>query len=211
MEARILLVDDHVVMRDALRRLLEHQPGLSVVGEATDGQEAVRVFEQLRPDLVVMDISLRRTSGLLATRAIHELDPAAKVLILSMHERGSFVEDALQAGALAYVVKTAPTQELLSAVEAALRGDVFLSPAIARHALSSNLARRGESQAALSLRERQILQGIVEGLGSKEIAEQLCLSPRTVGTHRSNLMKKLGLHKTSALVRYAIREGLVAP
>jgi len=160
-----------------------------------------------------MDISLPRMSGVLATRSIRQIDPEARVLILSMYERASFVEDALQAGALGYVVKTAPTHELLQAVEAARRSDVFLSPAIARHAVRSMTPGGSASSPGrqLTLRERQVLQGIAEGLGSKEIAQELCLSARTVGTHRANIMKKLGLHKTSALVRYAIREGLVAP
>lgn len=207
MATRTLLVDDHLVMRDALRRLIERHDDLEVVGEAADGHEAVKAFEELRPDLTVMDISMPRMSGVLATRAIREIDPMAKILILTMHERACFVEDALDAGAVGYVVKTAPTQELLSAVEAAGRAHVFLSPAIARHAVRGS----GGSEHNLSLRERQVLQGIVEGLGSKEIAEQLHLSARTVGTHRANIMRKLDIHKTSALVRHAIQEGLVAP
>ena len=205
MNTRILLVDDHLVVRDALRRLLERRDGLSVVAEAADGHEAVRAYEQFRPDLTVMDISLPRMSGVLATRAIREVDPEARVLILTMHDRACFVEDALQAGAVGYVVKTAPTHELLNAVEAALRSDVYLSPAIARHAVHG----AATPEHKLSLRERQVLQGIVEGLGSKEIAADLHLSARTVGTHRANIMRKLGLHKTSSLVRFAIREGLV--
>jgi len=204
---RTLLVDDHLVMRDALRRLIEHQDDLEVVGEAADGREAVEVWKALRPDLTVMDISLPKMSGVLATRAIREIDPRAHVLILTMHDQACFVEDALAAGAAGYVVKTAPTAELLSAVEAARRSQIFLSPAIARHAVRGG----GAADHKLSLRERQVLQGIVEGLGSKEIAEDLHLSVRTVGTHRANIMRKLGLNKASALVRHAIREGLVAP
>ena len=206
MNTRILLVDDHLVVRDALRRLLEGREGLSVAAEAADGHEAIRAYEACRPDLTVMDISLPRMSGVLATRAIREIDPEARILILTMHDRACFVEDALQAGAVGYVVKTAPTHELLNAVDAALRSDVFLSPAIARHAVNGPAM----AEHKLSLRERQVLQGVVEGLGSKEIAADLHLSARTVGTHRANIMRKLGLHKTSSLVRFAIREGLVA-
>jgi len=214
METRILLVDDHDVVRDALRVLLERRSDLTVVGEAGDGAEAVEAYEEVRPDVTLMDIWMPRQSGIVATRRILTRDPSACVLMFSMHDKRTFVEEALRAGASGYVVKSAPTRELLDAIDAVRGGKMFLSPAIARHAVSP-LADPGTgtptSLSPLTLREREILQHIAEGLGSKEIAGQLHLSSRTVDTHRANIMKKLGVHKSSGLVRFAIREGLVAP
>jgi DNA-binding NarL/FixJ family response regulator len=210
METRILLVDDHEVVRDALRILLERRADLSVVGEAADGAEACEVFEEVRPDVTVMDIWMPRQSGIVATQRILAQHPTARVLMLSMHDKRSFVEESLGAGASGYVVKTAPTRELLDAIDAVRRGGVFLSPVIARHAVAP-LAGADAGGSPLTLREREVLQHIAEGLGSKEIAGRLHLSSRTVDTHRVNIMKKLGIHKTSGLVRFAIREGLVAP
>jgi len=214
METRILLVDDHDVVRDAVRVLLERRPDLTVVGEAGDGAEAVEAYEEVQPDVTLMDIWMPRQSGIVATRRILGRDPAARVLMFSMHDQRNFVEEALRAGASGYAVKSASTRELLDAIDAVRRGEMFLSPSIARHAVGP-LADPGRgaptSLSPLTIREREVLQHIAEGLGSKEIAGQLHLSSRTVDTHRANIMKKLGVHKTSGLVRFAIREGLVAP
>jgi len=214
METRILLVDDHEVIRDALRVLLERRADLTVVGEAGDGAEAVEAWTEVRPDLTLMDIWMPRQSGIIATQRILQLDPEARVLMFSMNDTRSFVEEALRAGASGYVVKSATTRELLDAIDATRRGEMFLSPAIARHAvrpLAHGVDDAGSLLSPLTVREREILQHIAEGLGSKEIAGRLHLSSRTVDTHRSNIMKKVGVHKTSALVRFAIREGVVAP
>ena len=214
METRILLVDDHDVVRDAMRVLLERRADLTVVGEAGDGAEAVEAWAEVRPDITLMDIWMPRQSGIVATQRILELDADARVLMFSMHDKRNFVEEALRAGASGYVVKSASTRELLDAIDATRRGEMFLSPSIARHAVrpfAQGSEAVGSSLSPLTLREREILQHIAEGLGSKEIAGQLHLSSRTVDTHRANIMKKLGVHKTSALVRFAIREGVVAP
>jgi len=214
METRILLVDDHDVVRDALRVLLERRPDLTVVGEAGDGAEAVEAYQQVQPDVTLMDIWMPRQSGIVATRRIVGIDPAARVLMFSMHDQRNFVEEALRAGASGYAVKSGSTRELLDAIDAVRRGEMFLSPSIARHAVGPLADPAGNGPTSLSpltTREREVLQHIAEGLGSKEIAGQLHLSSRTVDTHRANIMKKIGVHKTSGLVRFAIREGLVAP
>jgi len=214
METRILLVDDHDVVRDAVRVLLERRPDLTVVGEAGDGAEAVDAYQEVQPDVTLMDIWMPRQSGIVATRRILGLDPTARVLMFSMHDQRNFVEEALRAGAYGYAVKSAPTRELLDAIDAVRRGEMFLAPSIARHAVGPLADPSGNGPTSLSpltIREREVLQHIAEGLGSKEIAGQLHLSSRTVDTHRANIMKKIGVHKTSGLVRFAIREGLVAP
>lgn len=214
MGTRVLLVDDHAMVREALRAKIEAVDGLEVVGEARDGREAVDAARRLRPDIILMDIMLPRLSGLAATQEIMKADQGARVLILSVHEERSFVEDAFRAGAFGYVVKTGPIQELLDAIDAVRQGLSYLSPAITQHVVGS-IRNPGDSSSgglsALSTREREVLQRIAEGLASKEIAADLQLSRRTVETHRANLMRKLGAHKASSLVRIAIREGLVSP
>jgi DNA-binding NarL/FixJ family response regulator len=214
METRILLVDDHTMVREALRAKLEAVDHLTVVGEARDGREAVEAAQELRPDVIVMDIWLPRLSGLAATQEIVKADRNARVLILSVHEGRSFVEDAFRAGAIGYVVKSGSVQELLEAIDAVRQGRSYLSPAITQHVVGAIRDPRDSASSglsALSSREREVLQRIAEGLASKEIAADLHLSRRTVETHRANLMRKLGAHKASSLVRIAIREGLVSP
>ena len=214
METRVLLVDDHAMVREALRAKLDAVDDLKVVGEAQDGREAIEAAERLRPDVIVMDIWLPRLSGLAATEEIVKADRGARILILSVHEGRSFVEDAFRAGALGYVVKTGPVKELIEAIDAVRQGRSYLSPAITEHVVGAIRDPRDSATnglGALSSREREVLQRIAEGLASKEIAADLHLSRRTVETHRANLMRKLGAHKASSLVRIAIREGLVSP
>jgi len=214
METRILLVDDHAMVREALRAKLEAVDHLTVVGEARDGREAIEAARELRPDVIVMDIWLPRLSGLAATQEILKTDRNARVLILSVHEGRSFVEDAFRAGAIGYVVKSGSVQELLEAIDAVRQGRSYLSPAITQHVVGAIRDPRDSASSGLSRlssREREVLQRIAEGLASKEIAADLHLSRRTVETHRANLMRKLGAHKASSLVRIAIREGLVSP
>jgi len=214
MGVRVLLVDDHAMIREGLRTLLESREGISIVGEAADGREAVEAAEQLEPDVVVMDIWLPRLSGIAATKEILRRRPSTRVVIATQHERRSFVEDALRAGASGYVVKSGSCRELFEALDAVVAGRTYIAPAVTDHLVGA-ITRPGETShtglAALTGREREVLQRIAEGLGSKEIAEELHVSQRTVESHRANVMRKLGVHKVSGLVRMAIREGLVAP
>ena len=213
MGTRILLADDHLLLRQGLRRLLEAE-GLEVAAEAGDGREAVEEALRVQPDVVLMDIWMPRLSGIEATRELLQRQPGAKVLMLSMHEGRAFVEDALRAGALGYVLKSASAAELCEAIEGVREGRAYLSAAVAHEAAEAIRRPRGAAGTPLDIltnREREVLQRIAEGFGSKEIASDLQLSRRTVESHRAHLMRKLGVHKTSALVRIAIREGLVAP
>ena len=213
METTIVLADDHRLVREGLRRLLEERKDFRVIGEATNGQQAVEIAEAERPDLVLMDISMPGLSGIDATRRICKNGSATKVLILSMHDNRSFVEEVLRAGASGYVLKDAAASDLLRAVDAVRSGDSFLSPGITQQVVDA-IANPGDRSAAalesLTERERQVLTLIAEGLSSKQIAGQLGVSLKTVESHRANLMDKLDIHKVSGLVRFAIRAGLVA-
>ncbi len=212
-EVRILIVDDHVIVREGLREVLEGHPGFRVVGEAGDGREAIAAAERLVPDVAVMDLQLPRLSGIAAAREIARVSPATYVVILSVQEGVLAVEEALRAGAAGYVVKRAASTELVAALEAAVAGKKYLSPEVAE-GLLERVTHPHESGAgplaALTSREREILRWVAEGLTAKEIAENLSISVRTAETHRSNVMRKLGVSKTAGLVRIAIREGLVA-
>ncbi len=214
MKIRIVLADDHAVVRDGLRKLLEVQNGFEVVGEAEDGVTAVELVERLTPDVVVMDVWMPRLSGIEATRRIARLPGTTRVLVLTMHKSRSHVEEALRAGAAGYVLKDAPATEVMAALAAVHRGECYLSASITQQVVDA-LAHPGTPEssplAALTEREREVLQLIAEGLTSKEIATQLGVSLKTVEAHRANLMEKLDIHKVSGLVRFAIREGLIAP
>ncbi|HJO23214.1 MAG: response regulator transcription factor [Myxococcota bacterium] len=208
----LALVDDHGLFRTALRRLLETEAHLDVVAEASDGREAVARSIEIRPDLVLMDVELPGISGVEATRQIREALPDCKVLILSGYDRSDFVQAALTAGASGYVLKTATSEELLAAVRAVLDGKCYLSPDAARYVVDrfAKPASAGTpTLGSLSNREREVLQLVAEGLSSKEIADRLRISNRTVDTHRASIMTKVGSRKTAGLVRFAIREGLV--
>ncbi len=200
----VLLVDDHSLVRRGFRRILEDAPDIEVVGEASDGEEAIRMADQLQPQLIVMDCALPGTSGLAATRRILEKSPNIGVLMLSMHSEDTLVRQALQAGARGYVLKSAVDLELVTAVRKVAAGETVLDPQVAQPA-----ALKGERSAGLTGRELQILQLIVDGKSNKEIANQLKLSSNTVAVHRANIMDALGIHKTAELVVYAIRNGLV--
>lgn len=200
----VLLVDDHSLVRLGFRRMLEDAPDLRVVGEATDGEEAVRLAEELRPRVIVMDCALPGVSGLVATRRILEKLPDTAVLMLSMHSEDTLVKQALQAGARGYILKSAVDMELVTAVRNVAAGQTVLDPQVARPA-----ALKGERDYGLTTRELEILQLIVDGKSNKEIATQLDLSANTVAVHRANIMDALGIHKTAELVVYAIRNGLV--
>jgi DNA-binding NarL/FixJ family response regulator len=200
----VLLVDDHHLVRRGFRRLLEDEPDISVLGEAADGDEAVRLARRLRPRVVLMDCALPGTSGLAATKKILEESPDTAVLMLSMHSEDTLVRQALEAGASGYILKNAIDLDLAAAVRKVARGERVLSPQLSRVE-----ALKGEREDALTSRELEILQLIVNGKSNKQIADQLRLSVNTVSVHRANIMDALGIHKTAELVVYAIRNGLV--
>ncbi len=200
----VLLVDDHHLVRRGFRRLLEDEPDIAVLGEAGDGDEAVRLAQSLRPQVVLMDCALPGTSGLAATKKILEQLPGTAVLMLSMHSEDTLVRQALEAGASGYVLKNAVDLDLAAAVRKVAGGEKVLSPQLSRAG-----TLKGERQAALTARELEILQYIVDGKSNKEIADALHLSVNTVSVHRANIMDALGIHKTAELVVYAIRNGLV--
>ncbi len=210
---RVLLADDHTLVRAGLRKLLESVPGFEVVGEAGDGLALLALAEQLQPQLVLMDIAMPGLNGIEATARILKSWPAIRVLILSMHQNEEYVRQALRHGAVAYLLKDAAPLELELALQAVLRGETYLSPAVSKGVVQDYVQRlRGDDQpaAALSPRQREVLQLIAEGQSTKEIARRLDLSIKTVETHRSQLMKQLDIHEVAGLVRYAMRTGLVS-
>ncbi len=212
METRIVLADDHRIVREGLRMLLDNRNDIHVVGEASDGEEVLHVVGQELPDVVVMDISMPKLSGIDATRRITESGSRAKILVLSMHESPGYVEEVLRAGASGYLLKDSASEELVQAIDAIRAGDSYLSPSITQQvvdALAHPADRPSSAVSVLSERERQVLTLIAEGLSSKEIARDLGVSLKTIESHRANLMDKLEIHKVSGLVRFAIRVGLV--
>jgi DNA-binding NarL/FixJ family response regulator len=201
---KVLLVDDHSLVRRGFRRMLEDEADIVVVGEASNGDEAVQLARELAPQVIVMDCALPGTSGLAATRKILQMDPSKAILMLSMHSEDTLVRQALDAGARGYILKNAVDLELAAAIRRVAAGEVVLDPQLAQPA-----ALRGERNAGLTARELEILQLIVNGKSNKEIADHLKLSANTVAVHRANMMETLGIHKTAELVVYAIRNGLV--
>jgi DNA-binding NarL/FixJ family response regulator len=200
----VLLVDDHGLVRRGFRRMLEDDDKILVVGEASDGTEAVKMALDLKPKVIVMDCALPGVSGLVATKQIMENAPKTAVLMLSMHSEETLVRQALEAGARGYMLKNAMDLDLVDAVKRVAAGQTVLDPQVERTA-----SLKGERDAGLTARELEILQLIVEGKSNKEIATQLNLSVNTVSVHRANIMDALGIHKTAELVVYAIRNGLV--
>jgi DNA-binding NarL/FixJ family response regulator len=200
----VLLVDDHALVRRGFRRILEDEEDIVVKGEASDGDEAVRLAATLKPDVIVMDCALPGSSGLVATRKILEHNPKALVLMLSMHSEDTWVRQSLEAGARGYMLKNALDLELVDAIRRVAAGEEVLDPQIARRT-----SLKGERETGLTVRELEVLQLIVGGLSNKEIATHLNLSANTVAVHRANIMDALGIHKTAELVVYAIRNGLV--
>lgn len=213
---KILIADDHSVVRQGLRTLLQSAPEFSVIGEAANGEEAVRLAKARPPDIVIIDISMPKLNGIEATRRIKENNPAAKVLILTIHENEEYVYQMIRAGANGYVLKNADKKELFAAVRAVAGGEHFFSPGISKLIIDEFIKQAREQDAAkqssaphLTKRETEILRFIALGLTNKKIAEKLFLSVRTVNTHRTNLMQKLNIHDTAGLVRYAIQNGIV--
>jgi len=200
----VLLVDDHALVRRGFRRLLDDDETLEVVGEASNGAEAVRLAQKLHPQVIVMDCALPEMTGLEATRKILHSLPATAILMLSMHSEDTLVRQALDAGARGYVLKNAMDLDLANAIKNVAAGKSVIDPQLQR---AESL--KGERDSALTARELQVLQHIVAGKSNKEIAVELNLSANTVSVHRANIMDRLGIHKTAELVVYAIRNGLV--
>jgi DNA-binding NarL/FixJ family response regulator len=200
----VLLVDDHSLVRRGFRRMLEDEADMEVVGEAGDGEESIKLTRKLHPRVVVMDCALPGMNGLDATRQIIEDSPQTAVLMLSMHAENTWVRQAIEAGAKGYVLKNAMDLELSSAIRKVAAGETVFDPQVEQRS-----ALKGERSAALTQRELEVLQMIVDGKSNKEIATALDLSANTIAVHRANIMNSLGIHKTAELVVYAIRAGLV--
>ncbi len=206
---RILLADDHAVVRQGFRMILGSQPDLEIVGEAATGREAVELAETLRPDLVVMDVAMPELNGIEATRRLASTLPHTRVLALSMHKDSVYVREILRAGARGYLLKDAFDRDLLAAVRAVARGEGYLSPAVSDAVLSDYRKHVTDPLDLLTSREREVLQLVAEGKTNKEIAALLSLSVYTVDAHRGRIMEKLNLHSTGELVRFAVRCGLI--
>ena len=219
-KTRIIIADDHSVVRSGLRLLLQSSPDFTVVAEAEDGEEAVALVDRHKPDVVVMDISMPKLNGIEATGIMKQSNPELKIIILTVHEDEEYVYQMLRAGASGYVLKSAGKKEIFAAIESALSGERFFSPGISKLIIEGFIKRDKEqlqaqeqlqmhSKQQLTKREIEVLQYIAQGFTNRKIAEALFLSIRTINTHRTNLMQKLDIHDTARLVRYAIETGLV--
>jgi DNA-binding NarL/FixJ family response regulator len=210
---RLLLADDHTILRAGLRSLIEAEPDMCVIAEADEGRTAVKLACQLEPDVAIMDIAMPLLNGLEATRQIKHNCPAVKVLILTMYDNEEYIRQALAFGAMGYLLKDATASELVSAIRAIHHGEAVLSPPVTRLVLENYLRwgdiQRDHSADGLSPREREVLQLIAEGYTNKEMAEILSLSIKTIQTHRMNLMSKLGLHDRAELIKYAIQRKII--
>ena len=209
---RVLLADDHTLVRAGLRKLLELIPGISVVGESGDGLALLALAEELQPSLVLMDIAMPGLNGLEATARLVKAMPGIRVMILSMHQNKEYVRRALRHGAVAYLLKDSAPMELERAITAVLRGETYLSPAVSKGVLDDYVHRLREDDPPaeqLTPRQREVLQLIAEGLSTKDIARRLDLSVKTVETHRTTLMRQLDVHEVTGLVRHALKLGLI--
>jgi len=212
---RLLVVDDHEVVRKGLRSVLEQQPGWQVAGEAADGREAVSKAKELKPDITVLDISMPALNGLEATRQMLKQDSRAKVLILTMHESDPLIQEFLNAGARGYLLKSDAGKDLITAVEAVRRNKTFFTAKVGQMVLDGYLDKKPHPAdtdappSRLTPRQREIVQLLAEGKSSKEVAVALGLSVKTAETHRANIMRRLECHSVSELVRYAIRNGII--
>ena len=214
MPIRLLLVDDHSILRAGLRMLFAAESDLEIVGEAASGEEALRAVAELQPDVVIMDVAMPGMSGIEATRRIKAAHPSTAVLALTMHEDEQYFFEMLNAGASGYIPKRAAPDDLISAIHVVHEGNVFLHATLARflmHELAHHMDSAQETDSSLTDREREVLVLIAEGLTSREIGVRLVVSPRTVDRHRENIMAKLNLHSRVELVRYAIEKGLIKP
>ncbi len=212
---RVLLVDDHAILRTGLQRLLTEEDDIEVIGEAGDGREAIQKVQELHPDIVLMDIGMPVMNGMEATKQIKKRDHDVKILVLTMHDNEEYLFQVLQAGASGYVLKKAADSDLVNAIHIVEGGDCFLYPSAAKLVVEDYLEKVKHGQEpttsydALTDREREILTLVAEGYTNREIAETLFISVKTVETHKANIMEKLNLHKRAELVRYAIRKGML--
>jgi DNA-binding NarL/FixJ family response regulator len=211
---RIVLAEDHTILREGLRALLSADPSFEIIGEAQNGREAVRCVEKLEPDLLLMDLSMPRMSGMDAIREIKKRYPEIKIIALTVHKTEEYLLTTLKAGADGYVLKDATHEELVMAIKSVMGGKSYLSPGVSEKVIEGYLDGRESNRTAspwetLSQREREVLKLIAEGFKNKEIAEDLCISLKTVEKHRANLMKKLDLHNAAGLTVYAVQKGLV--
>lgn len=212
---RILLVDDHAMLRAGLRVLLDLYPDFEVVGEAGDGQEALALVREQSPDVVLMDIAMPGLDGLMVTRRIREESPQSRVIMLTQHENKEYITPALQVGALGYVLKRSADEELVSAIRAVYQGQTYLDPLVTGIVVDDYRRRlegvpEGDPYESLTDREREVLVLVAKGRTNREIAELLHISPKTVDFHRTNLMRKLDVHSRTEVTRYAIRRGLIS-
>ena len=214
MATRILLVDDHEIVRFGLCSLLEKHADYDIVGQAEDGMEAVQLAQELAPDVIIMDVNMPNMNGIEATRDIKRQSPDAQIIVLSMHNRRQYVLDMLEAGASAYVLKTRAIQEMIPAINAVQAGDVFLSPkvaaVVAKVCISKEQMSKVNNASELTARERQVLQLLTEGRSSKQIGTALEVSEATTVKHRQNIMEKLNLRSVAELTKYAIQQGITS-
>jgi DNA-binding NarL/FixJ family response regulator len=213
MTLKLVLADDHQIVRQGLRAILKTEPTFQLVGEAADGLETVRLTERLQPDVLVLDLMMPGLTGLEVTRQLAKRAPNTKVVILSMHSNVAYVVEALRAGAMAYVLKESGAEELVQAIRAVVAGKRYFSPPISEKTLDAYIEKAEESALdpfhTLTAREREVLQLTAEGLSGTEVSERLYISPRTVETHRANLMRKLGVRNQKELIRYALERKIV--
>lgn len=210
MPIRVILADDHVVVRQGLKGLLEREE-IQVVGEGSDGQEAINLAAKLLPDVAVIDIGMPILNGLEAAREVRKASPKTKAILLTRHDEDQYVTEALRAGVKGYVLKNQAATDLVHAIHQVCRGAIYLSPSVSRAVVDAYLSKEEVSPDPLSARERQVIQLIVEGKSTREVAILLGISVKTAESHRARLMQKLDIHETAGLVRYAIRRGLVEP
>jgi two-component system response regulator NreC len=208
---RIVIVDDHVILLQGIRKLLEAEPGYQVVGEASDGVDGVELIKRLKPDIAIMDITLPRLNGLDAARSIVAGLPRTRVILLTMHKESPYVIEALNTGVHGYVIKTEASADLLRAIREAGRDRMYFSPAISQIVVGAYRGKDNIESDPLTAREREVLQLIAEGNKTKQVAASLGISLKTAESHRTHLMKKLDIHDTAGLVRYAVRRGLIHP
>ena len=210
---KVVVADDHTILRQGIKALLDNQEEIEVVGEAKDGREAIKAIEELSPDVILMDIAMPGLNGLEATRRIKKKFPKTKVVVLTMHTNEEYIFQILNAGADGYLVKETAFQDLISAISSVHRGEAFMSPSISKKVMTDYIQRaQGEERVGfdtLTTREREILQLVAEGNSNKKIAEVLFISPKTVETHRAHIMDKLNIHDRAGLIKYAIRKGMI--
>lgn len=213
-QIEIVIADDHTIVRQGLRKLLEEEECLKITGEAMDGREAVQIVQKLKPDIVIMDIAMPILNGIEAARQIKQSELKTKIIILSMHDHTRYIRELLSIGVSGYLLKNAVSGDIIKAIHAVIKGESYLSPTISNRVIEDYVGMnkktsQDELYNTLTNREREVFQMMVEGYPTKEIAETLCLSPSTVKSHRSNIMEKLKMDNISKLIQYAIQLGII--